>query len=175
GLVLHMLAGVAPPAIDVLATDLTGQVVWYYDPPASDPGAVFATSLAPGGTLLLMSDRSPVDTAIGGYDRPRGGDLARNPLRQTTGWAVSAERAPLGQPPIDGFHHDAQRLPNGDTAVLAHVHETINDTLYAGDMVIVLDQDFHVAWTWNGFDFLDVNRTLENPSDWLHANAVAWS
>ena len=45
-------------------------------------------------------------------------------------------------------------------------------------MVIVLDQNFQVAWVWDPFAWLDTNRlpTLgEGPGDWMHANSIAWS
>ena len=45
-------------------------------------------------------------------------------------------------------------------------------------MVLVLDQDFQVAWVWDPFKWLDVRRlpTLgEGPANWTHANSVAWS
>ena len=88
----------------------------------------------------------------------------------------------MGQHSITDFNHDAQRLPNGDTAVLAATQRTINvngtPTTYNGDMVLVLDQNFQVAWVWDAFDWLDTNRLRtdgEGPGDWLHANAIAWS
>ncbi len=31
-------------------------------------------------------------------------------------------------------------------------------THYAGDMLVVLDEDLQVVWTWDAFDHLDVNR-----------------
>src|SRR5262249_42833643 len=96
--------------------------------------------------------------------------------------AVNAQLAARGQPSVIGFHHDAQRLPNGDTAVLAKVIQTVDvggtPTDYVGDMVIVLDQDFQVQWTWNAFDYLDTSRLPpdgEGPGDWLHSNAVNYS
>ena len=46
-------------------------------------------------------------------------DLAGDTLRETNVDAVNAQLAALGQPSITDFNHDAQRLPNGDTAVLA--------------------------------------------------------
>ena len=88
----------------------------------------------------------------------------------------------MGQPSITDFSHDAQRLPNGDTAVLASTPRTIDvngtPTTYNGDMVLVLDQNFQVTWVWNAFNWLDTSRlpTLgEGPIDWTHANSIAWS
>ena len=87
-----------------------------------------------------------------------------------------------GSASITDFNHEAQRLPNGDTAVLATTQRTIDvngtPTMYNGDMVLVLDQNFQVAWVWNAFDWLDTNRLPTNgegPGDWLHANSIAWS
>jgi len=67
-------------------------------------------------------------------------------------------------------------------------------TNYIGEMTLVLDQDFQVAWAWDAFDHLDVTRgpvlgevvqpgSLEPTAvvpnlpavDWLHVNAVALS
>src|SRR5262249_19633880 len=93
-----------------------------------------------------------------------------------------AELAALGQHAITFFTHDAQRLPNGETAVLALTLRTFDvkgtPTLYQGDMVLVLDQNLQVAWVWDPFIWLNVHRlpTLhEGPSDWMHANSIAWS
>ena len=109
-------------------------------------------------------------------------DLAGDTLRETNIDAVNAELAAMGQHSITNFNHDAELLPNGDTAVLATTQRTINvngtPTTYNGDMVLVLDQNFQVAWAWDAFDWLDTNRLGtdgEGPGDWLHANSIAWS
>ena len=118
----------------------------------------------------------------GGEDTLREVDLAGNTLRQTTIYAVNAELAALHRPKILDFDHEAKLLPNGDTVVLGGTQKTVNykgkPTKFVGDMVVVLDQNFHVAWTWNAFNWLKTNRLgTDNPvpSDWLHANAVSWS
>ena len=53
-----------------------------------------------------------------------------------------------GKPSITDFDHDAIRLPNGDTAVLATTQKVIDvngtPTTYVGDMVLVLDKNFQV-------------------------------
>ncbi len=176
--VLHM--GVSPPngTVNTLATDLRGDVVWYYDPVANAFPS-FATSLVPGGTVLLLGGQ--VDNVAGGSTL-REVDLAGDTLRETNAEAVNAELAAMGQPSITRFSHDAQRLPNGDTAVLATTLRTINirgkPTVYNGDMVLVLDQNFQVVWVWNPFNWLNVHRlpTLgEGPGDWTHANSISWS
>jgi hypothetical protein len=51
-------------------------------------------------------------------------------------------------------------------------------TRFVGNMVIVLDPNFRVAWTWNSFKWLSTNRLGTDhpiPGDWLHGNSVSWS
>lgn len=103
-------------------------------------------------------------------------------MRQTSIYAVDAELAALGDPSIYDFSHDAQRLPNGDTAVIAGTTKIIDvngtPTAYNGDMVIVLDRNFQVVWVWNALDRLSPSRLPplgEGPGDFTHANSVSYS
>ena len=178
GMILHFGIGAPVGTVDTVATDLMGNVVWYYDPVANAFPS-FAPTLVPGGTVLLLGGHQ---TPTGGATKLREVDLAGDTLRETNVDAVNAELAALGKPSIDFFSHDAERLPNGDTAVLALTPRTVDikrrPTKYVGDMVLVLDQNFQVAWVWDSFAWLDTTRlpTLgEGPGDWLHANSIAWS
>src|SRR5262249_3143138 len=110
----------------------------------------------------------------------------------------NAELAAKGYEPIHGFHHDAQRLPDGSTVALTLTERTFDingtPTNFVGEMVVVLDQDFQLKWAWDAFDHLDVHRgpvlgevllpgspepTAVVPKlpavDWLHVNAVSLS
>jgi len=180
------------------ATDLQGRVEWYYD--TSTSGLTFTSagqSLVPGGTVLLIG---------GDHDTPlptsrnvlREIDLAGDVVRETNLAAVNAELAAKGLDAITSFTHDVQRLPNGQTVVLGLVERTVNingtPTDYIGHMIVVLDTNLQVAWAWNAFDHLDVNRgpvlgeivqpgqpgpTTAVPRlpavDWLHINSVSLS
>ena len=172
--VFHAGGSVSTGAVDTLATDLQGNVEWYFDPAAHNFLSL-ATSLVPGGMVYLIGGG-------GSGDKLREIDLAGDSLRETNIDAINAQLTAMGQHTINDFNHDIQRLPNGDTAVLASTPRTINvngtPTKYNGDMVIVLDQNFQVAWVWDPFQWLNTNRlpTLgEGASDWMHANSVAWS
>jgi hypothetical protein len=177
-IVFHV--GIGPNGtVDTVATDLNGNVVWYYDLVANAFPS-YAPSLVPGGTVLLLGGHP--QSAQGGEDTLREVDLAGDTLRETNIAAVNAELAALGQHSITDFNHDAQRLPNGDTVVLATSPRTIvvrgKPIQYQGDMVVVLDQNFQVSWVWDPFNWLNVRRlpTLgEGPGDWTHANSLAWS
>ncbi len=176
--ILH--AGIGGPAdtVATLATDLMGDIVWYYYPAANNfPD--YALSLVPGGTVLLLGGTIG---AAGASSALREVDLAGDTLRETNVGAINAELAALGQPSITSLSHEAQRLPNGDTAVLADSPRTIDvdgtPTTYDGDMVLVLDRNFQVAWAWDPFKWLDTSRLGtggEGPNDWTHANSIAWS
>jgi hypothetical protein len=191
-------AGINFPAL--FATDLTGRVTWYANPPQPDfvpnlPGGV--ATLVPGGTVLVLGGDShrPFPTSMNVL---RETDLASNPLRQTNLDAVNAQLTAMGHEVIYSFTHDVQRLPNGQTAVVGLTERTVTingtPTNYVGDMIVVLDKNFQVTWAWDAFDYLDVNRgpTLGEtvvpgvigpasavpnlPAvDWLHLNAVSWS
>lgn len=121
-------------------------------------------------------------------------DLAGNTVRETNIKAVSDQVVARGEQAPYAFHHDGRRLPDGSTVVLAYNERTLSDVqgsgpvAITGDMIIVLDQDWQVTWTWNGFDHLDVTRkailnetcascstTGGQANDWLHSNSVSYS
>src|SRR5229473_5081151 len=181
-----------------LATDLQGRVVWYYDAQQSGLGItnMNTATLLPGGTVIgLGSDR---DSVRNNRDVLREIDLAGNPVRETNLASLNAQLTALGHEISYGFHHDAQRLPNGDTVLLCLTERKIDidgtPTNYIGDMIVVLDEDLQVAWVWDAFDHLDVNRgpvlgeiihqgeggpdsvVPDYPAvSWLHDNAVSLS
>jgi len=192
GLIYHNLAS-RPAAnhVNLLATDLSGGLVWYYDPLVSGLIGIGLPGSAPlpKGTVLL-GGRDSHRTL--GLNVLREIDLAGNPLRETNIDAVNAQLKARGQEIIYGFHHEFSRLPSGDIVTLGWTQKTIDvggtPTRYAGDMLMVLDQDLQVVWTWDAFDHLDVNRApilgeicagapcpLTGAVDWLHENAVGWS
>jgi arylsulfate sulfotransferase len=197
-MVFHQLLPMTPNAALLVATDLAGHVTWYYNLAGSGLSAgKVGQSLVPGGTLLLngIDPYTPVPTAPNVL---REIDLAGDPVRETNLAAVNAQLAAMGREPVHAFHHDMQRLANGNTVVLAYTERSFiingTPTNYAGEMVVVLDQDFQVTWAWDAFDHLDVHRgpvlgevTLPGSPeptnavpilpavDWLHVNAVALS
>ncbi len=166
-------------AINTLATDLNGNVIWYYDPVANGfPG--YAQNLEPGGTVMMLGGNAA--GVSGGENTLRQVDLAGDTLRETNIHAVNAKLAAMHQPQILDFDHEAKLLPNGDTVVLASTPKIVNykgrPTKFIGAMVIVLDQNFQPVWVWNSFRWLNTNRLGTDhpvPTDWLHANSVSWS
>jgi hypothetical protein len=187
----------APPADHVLlysnlfgpsfATDAQGNVIWYY--PAS-----FSLLTRPesGGRFLVLVAN---EAAAGFGENLREIDVAGNTLRETNTSLINDQLAAIGRRTIGVFHHDAIGLANGDVAVLATTEQIMSGVQGAGpvdiigDMIVVLDQDFRIVWTWDAFDHLDPHRqaTLgetcpglgcppirlaSKAHDWLHGNAL---
>jgi hypothetical protein len=198
-LLFQQFANSASNAPNPVATDLSGHIVWYYD--VSQSGftkTISGQSLVPGGTVLVLGvdQYAPLPNTL---DVLREIDLAGSPVRETNIDAVNSKLTALGHNPIFSFTHDVERLPNGATAVIGSTERTIDingtPTNYVGMTIVVLDENFQVAWAWDSFDHLDVNRgpvlgevchagdtdqvcssTPNLPAvDWLHINAVSWS
>jgi hypothetical protein len=201
GMVFHQFgsANTTSNAPNPLATDLGGNIVWYYDVSKSGLTHTYSgQSLAPGGRVLVLGvdQYAPLPATL---DVLREIDLAGNTVRETNMAAVNAQLAALGDGPIFSFTHDVERLPNGQTAVIGATERTINvngvPTEYVGMTIVVLNKNFQVSWAWDSFNHLDVNRapvrgeflvagtpdqlsasTPVHPAvDWLHINSVSWS
>ena len=123
-------------------------------------------------------------------------DLAGMTLRETNAARVNEQLQLLGKRKITAFHHEARSLPDGQILVLANVEQMLTDVQgpgtidVMGDMIIVLDQDLNVVWTWDTFDHLDVTRKAvlgetclksgacppwllaPDANDWTHGNAI---
>jgi hypothetical protein len=178
-----------------VATDLLGNVVWYYDrvPIAIQDGSLLTRPLA-GGTMLVILSEFNKDQVL------REIDLAGNPVRETRAANVSEQLVAMGQDPIGSFHHEATRLPNGHTLVLASVERILADVQgpgpqnVVGDMIVDLDQNLQVVWAWNSFEHLDTSRAAilgqvcqsagpgcpplflgQTALDWTHSNSIGYS
>jgi hypothetical protein len=189
-MVYHNFTGRPQPnAVNLVATDLLGRVEWYNDPLQSGLSNGAPGVLEPGGTIFFLGRDSHRKL---GFNVLREIDLAGNPLRETNIDAVNAQLNARGQGIIYGFHHEVLLLPNGNIATLGWNLRTVDingtPTPYAGQLLMVLDQDFQVIWTWDAFDHMDVHRgpilgdvcsgapcPIQGAVDWLHSNSLAWS
>ncbi len=156
-----------------VATDLNGNIIWYY---AGGKDTLLTRPVA-GGTMLTIQDGSTWASSVTVQQLIREIDLAGNVLHETNTGIVTqqlvamgaTDATPCGQithPQVgnaclDDFHHEVLRLPNGDTAFLAHVEKlfppgTQGNTSgqpvdILSEMMIVLDSNWQVKWYYDAF------------------------
>jgi hypothetical protein len=186
------------------ATDLSGNVVWYLDPatyPNFGPADAYVNHPVEGGTVLLLLGDSMTNTMT-----LREVDLAGNTLRQTTVGRINEQLRARGALQIDSLSHEVVRFPNGHTLTDGYVEKLYppgtqgstgpNQVDVLSDEIIDLDQNLQVVWTWNPYEWLDINRPavlgetcvagqtgcpIPGPrlapiaNDWTHGNAIAFS
>lgn len=186
--IFHALIPNLPPNVaNPIGTDLAGNLVWYYDTLNSGLSNIWPVHSLPGGTVLILGKDRYHPT---GDNVLREIDLAGDTVRETNIDVVNAQLARRGQEKIYMFHHDAIRLPNGDTAVLGATQKRFDGHDVMSDMVVVLDPNLQVVWNWDMFAHFTPPDTfpassgtcsvlcaLPDPksADWTHGNAVAYS
>jgi hypothetical protein len=184
-----LLHGLILPLPELLATNFFGQVVWYYS------GVALLARPTSDGTLLVTTGGSSNTGRV-----LREIDLAGNILRETSSMRLAEQLNGLGVVGnITLNEHEALRLPNGYTAILANVERLFpagtqgssGPVDILGTIVIVLDQNWQVNWYWNAFDHLNVSRAAvlgevcnqqqigcppltlaSQANDWLHTNSI---
>jgi hypothetical protein len=154
------------PAYFPTATDLSGNVIWYYPVPSSigrveHNGSVWV-SLTYGTPLLAVSQ-------IG-----REVDLAGNTVREFNARTATEELLAMGGPKITDWHHEIRRiLPSNDILVLASRDIPVTNANQCGtnngvpktcdvigDLVVVLNQNLQVKWFWDPFTKLTSNNLV---------------
>ncbi len=172
-----------------IATDLSGNLLWYYPDFVS-----ILTRPEPGGLFFGIVNDATAD---------QSGQLVREfnllglTVAETNAARVNEQLAAMGKRQISAFHHEARALPDGKILALATVEQILTDVQgpgpvdVLGDMIVVMDSDMQVLWTWDAFDHLDVSRSallgeictvagagcppfyLDSvANDWLHGNCV---
>jgi arylsulfate sulfotransferase len=190
-----------------VATDLDGRLVWFVNA-RSD----YMTRLLGGGRSLAIIPGTNLANNIHRAQTVREMDLVGNTLRMTNASRVAEQLAKFGihsdckeggKECLSGFHHEATRLPNGHTLVIAGLERmepagtqgSDRPVDVLGDVVIDLDQNFQVSWIWNSFDHMDLKRAslreahcmqgegsggcppvflAKQANGWLHSNAVSY-
>jgi hypothetical protein len=125
-------------------------------------------------------------------------DLGGHVVRETNAERVSEQLKARGQDPILRLHHEVFPLPGDHIMTLGDVRRVLTDVqapgklTVVGSMLIELDENLQVVWTWNEFDHLDVRRkgsigvcaqgggcppvlVGENIGDWTHTNSVSYT
>ena len=167
--------GIAHPDV---ATDLSGNIIWYNYANNSAHLSMLTRSFPNG--FIAIQDGPAWDPGVQQYQVLRQFDWAGNIVRETNTGILQQQLMALGNPdggpcnkipsppPLGAacvgiFNHDAiQSLPNGYTAALLDVEKifppgTQGDTSglpvdIVGDMIVVLDENWNAVWYWDVFD-----------------------
>jgi hypothetical protein len=176
---IELLDLLEPGGTDVVATDLSGNVIWYYDNgnPAVVPNPI---KLLPDGDVLINFTANGVDGTDSLVEEV---DFAGNVVWQMSAADLNAALAAAGfNITVVGTHHDVAVLPNGHLILIASENQNFADlpgypgtTTVTGDVLIDLDTNRTPVWVWSEFDYLDVNRHPMSFPDWTHTNAVLYS
>ena len=162
-----------------VATDLAGNVIWYYELPANT--APFPIKPLPNGHMLVLA--APFEGTTGGANDMREIDLAGNIIHQITITDINSSLAKIASFQLGQLSHDFIALPNGHLILLADYDKTItgvsgiaDGTVVLGDVLIDWDLEKGAAvWTWSSFDHLELSHAPYGISDWTHGNAVIYS
>jgi hypothetical protein len=163
----------------ILAVDPEGNLIWYYDF-AQSLGIPEAVKLLPNGHILAIIDPPP---AVSGRSLLQEIDLAGNLVHQLDSSQLQQELTNAGYNIQVYFtDHDFVLLPNGhllfivtDTRVFTDLPGYPGPTKVLGNAIVDLDPNYKVAWVWDAFDHLDINRHPMGFPQWIHANALVYT
>ncbi|MGO9167019.1 MAG: aryl-sulfate sulfotransferase [Candidatus Sulfotelmatobacter sp.] len=165
--------------LSAVATDLEGNVIWYYDLGPGD-WAFPVKPLANGHMLVNASPTGAAGTT--GVSEVREIDLAGNIINRVSLTTVNQALTGIASFQISALHHDVAVLPNGHWILLGNYSETINNmpgippnTVMVGDALIDWDLQRGPVWVWSAFDNLDLTHAPYGFADWTHSNAVIYS
>jgi arylsulfate sulfotransferase len=162
-----------------VATDLAGNIMWYYYSSDSQHMHILTRPLR-NGVFLTLENGVAWNPATKNLQYLRQIDMAGNIIRETNTGVLQQELpalgatdagpcsvfpspAPVGSACLGAFHHDAiQTLPNGYIAVLCDIEKifppgTQGDTSglpvdILGDMIVVLDAHWQAVWYFDSFE-----------------------
>ena len=154
-----------------MATDLSGNVIWYYD---LGPGEwPYPIKLLPNGHMLLVATNGNSTSEV------REIDLAGTVINRITPNELNSG---LSSFQAFAFHHDVLQLPNGHLIFIVQYAKAFNipglapGTQITGDALVDWDTRRRVpVWTWSTFDHIDISHAPVGYPDWTHANAVIYS
>jgi len=181
---LDLVAGTTGTVAPTAVTDLSGNVLWSYNPGVVGVIVNPIKLLSNGHFLLNYGSGGRVD---GGNSVLQEVDLTGKVIWQMThtdldnalaaATTCGGDGCDLSNYAFLGTHHDFVLLPNGHLIILAAIESTqvVPGTTVTGDVIIDLDENHKPVWLWNAFDHLDVNRRPMGFPDWTHTNAIIYS
>lgn len=178
----------SPLSATTTATDLKGNVLWYY------PGSISSLTRPDAGVMFGYLQDSTQDPS---HQYLRAFDLAGVTLKETNAERVTAQLHAMGFQGITSFHHEVRAIAGGRFLALGCTEQLLTGVQAPGtvdvlaDMILVFDSDLNLVWAWDATQWLDLKRlaTLgetctnagggcppfylaQQANDWLHGNAL---
>jgi arylsulfate sulfotransferase len=160
--------------VQVVATDMGGNVIWYYAHPLTE-SAIFPVKPLANGDMLVGLEGALREITL-------DGTTVRQLLVPDLNTMLTAAGADFQALYL---HHDFALLPNGHVVLIVAIKKDFTNlpgypgtTTVTGDALVDLDPTWKPVWYWNTFNHLDVNRhPLISPQgfpDWTHSNALLY-
>jgi arylsulfate sulfotransferase len=159
----------------VAVTDLSGNVIWAYNPVLPGLTANPVKLLPNGHFLMNFSGTAPAGLNSLLQEMDLGGNVIWQMTAVQLNQALAAATCTGCNITVVGIHHDFADLPNGHLVVIASTQQVVSGETVTGDVLIDLDQNHKPVWLWNAFDHLDINRRPYLYPDWTHTNAILYS
>ena len=175
GVELLDLVGAPVTVAPVAIVDLSGNILWSYNPGLPGVG-VNPIKLLPNGHFLINISGALEDGSNSVLQEvDLSGKLTWQMTAADLNKALAAATCAGCNITVVGTHHDFVMLPNGHLVMLASTQQSVSGTTVTGDVIIDLDQNHNPVWLWNEFDHLDVSRQPYMFPDWTHTNAILYS
>lgn len=170
----------------LVVTDLSGNILWSYNPGFAGLQANPIKLLTNGHFLINFSSTAAdgLDSVLQEIDL--GGNLIWQMTAAEFNTALATATCNECDVTVSGTHHDFAVLPNGHIVVIAATQQVVSGTTVTGDVIIDLGDMENVSggnpthtpqpvWAWNEFNHLDVARQPYMYPDWTHTNAILYS
>lgn len=184
---LDLLNG--PTQRGIAVTDLSGAVIWAYDP--GTVGIITSLNGIITNPIKLLANGHFLINFTSGGDDGANSVLREIDLTGQVIWefsaadlnsALAAAKCAGCNITVTGSHHDFIALPSGHLILIVSQAKSVSGvvgfpdpTRVVGDVIIDLDENHKPVWLWSTFDHLDVNRHPMSFPDWTHSNSVVYS
>lgn len=129
-------------------TDLSGNVVWYYQP--WDGAGGYLTRAQIGGYFWFIGNANtdPYQQVL------REFDVAGNTVIETNTGRINEQLMAAGQPVITDVDHELRTMGNGDILMIGSTDAVLGANIQGGadviyNILVVLNPSMQLVWSWN--------------------------
>jgi len=130
------------------ATDLSGNVVWYYQPWDGEGG--YLTRAQNGGYFWFIGNKSN-----DAYQAPlREFDVAGNTVLETNVGRINEQLVAAGQPALTAVNHELRTMSDSNIVMIGSTDAILGPNIQGGadilyNLLVVLNPGLQLVWSWN--------------------------